>query len=138
MLNKVFLIGRLGKDPEVRHFDNDSSVCNFSIATSESYKDKQGNKIDQTEWHNISIWRPGLVKVAEKYLTKGSQVHIEGKLRTRKWEKNGVNHYTTEIIVDSFKMLSSKNSNEQQHQSQVQQQQTSSAPEENFTDDLPF
>lgn len=109
MLNKVTLIGRLGKDPEVRHFDNNSSVCNFSIATSEMYNDKDGNRVEQTEWHNIAIWRKGLVDVAEKFLKKGSLVYLEGKLRTRSWDdQDGNKKYTTEIVVDNFKMLDKK------------------------------
>jgi single-strand DNA-binding protein len=109
MLNKVTLIGRLGKDPEVRHFDNNSSVCNFSIATSEMYNDKDGNRVEQTEWHNIAIWRKGLVDVAEKFLKKGSLIYTEGKLRTRSWDdQDGNKKYTTEIVVDNFKMLDKK------------------------------
>lgn len=106
MINKVTLIGRLGKDPEVRRFDNNSSVCNFTVATSESYTDKEGNRIEQTEWHNLAIWRKGLVDVAEKFLKKGHLVYIEGKLRTRNWDdQDGNKRYTTEVVVDNFKML---------------------------------
>ena len=86
MINKVTLVGRLGKDPEIRHFDNNSSVCNFTLATSESYTDREGKRIEQTEWHNLAIWRKGLVDVAEKYLKKGHLVYVEGKLRTRSWD----------------------------------------------------
>jgi len=109
MINKVMLIGRLGKDPEVRHFENNSSVCNFSLATGEVYTDKEGNRIEQTEWHNIAIWRKGLVDIAEKYLKKGHLVYLEGKLRTRNWDDpNGNKRYTTEVVVDNFRMLEQK------------------------------
>lgn len=106
-VNKVILIGNLGKDPEVRHLDNGATVANFSIATTESYKDKNGQKVDQTEWHNIVLWR-GLAEVAEKYLKKGDSVFIEGKLRTRSWEKDGVTRYTTEVVGDQMTMLGNK------------------------------
>lgn len=107
-VNKVILIGNLGKDPEVRHLDNGASVANFSIATTESYKDRNtGQRVDQTEWHNIVLWR-GLADVAEKYLKKGDSVYIEGKLRTRSWEKDGVTRYTTEIVGDQMTMLGGK------------------------------
>ena len=106
MVNKVVLIGRLGKDPEVRHLSDTSSVCNFTLATNESYKDRQGNRVDQTEWHNITIWRPGLVGVAEKYLQKGKLIYLEGKLKTRAWDdKEGNKRYTTEVHVDQLQML---------------------------------
>lgn len=106
MINKVTLVGRLGKDPEVRHFDNNSSVCNFTLATSETYTDREGQRIEQTEWHNLAIWRKGLVDVAEKYLKKGHLIYVEGKLRTRSWDdQSGNKRYTTEVVVDSFKML---------------------------------
>jgi len=108
-LNKVMLIGRLGKDPEVRHLENGSSVGKFSIATTESYKDKEGNKVEQTEWHDIVVWR-GLAQVAEKYLTKGKLVFVEGKLVHRKWvDKEGNNRRTTEVVADNFRMLESRN-----------------------------
>ena len=107
-VNKVILIGNLGKDPEVRHLDNGASVANFSIATTESYKDRNtGQRVDQTEWHNIVLWR-GLAEVAEKYLKKGDSVYIEGKLRTRSWEKDGVTRYTTEVVGDQMTMLGGK------------------------------
>lgn len=107
-VNKVILIGRLGKDPEVRNLDNGAVVANFSIATSESYKDRTtGEKKEITEWHNIVLWR-GLAEIAQKYLRKGDMVYIEGKLRTRSWEKDGVTRYTTEIVADNMNMLSPK------------------------------
>ena len=84
-VNKVILVGNLGKDPEVRYLDSGVAVANFSLATTENYKNKQGEKVSQTEWHNIVLWR-GLAEVAEKWLKKGSSVYIEGKIRTNKWE----------------------------------------------------
>lgn len=109
-VNKVILVGNLGKDPEVRHLENGASVANFSIATSESYKDKNGNRQEQTEWHNVVLWR-GLAEIAEKYLRKGSQIYVEGKLRTRSWQdKDGNTRYTTEVVGDQMTMLGSKSS----------------------------
>ena len=107
-VNKVILIGILGKDPEVRHLENGAAVANFSIATSENYKDrKTGEKVSQTEWHNIVAWR-GLAEIAEKYLKKGAKVYIEGKLKTRTWQdKEGNNRYSTEVITDNLTMLGS-------------------------------
>ena len=104
-LNKATLIGNLGKDPEVRSIPSGAKVANFSIATSESYTDKNGQKVDKTEWHNIVMWR-GLAEVAEKYLRKGSQVYVEGRLQTRSWDdQNGQKRYTTEIVADNMVML---------------------------------
>ena len=104
-LNKAILIGNLGKDPEVRAIPSGAKVANFSIATTESYTGKDGNKVDKTEWHNIVMWR-GLAEVAEKYLRKGSQVYIEGRLQTRSWDdQNGQKRYTTEIVADNMVML---------------------------------
>jgi single-strand DNA-binding protein len=104
-VNKVILVGNLGKDPEVRHLESGVPVASFSIATSESYNDKtSGEKKTVTEWHNIVLWR-GLAEVAEKYLHKGDQVYIEGKLRTRQWEKDGVTRYSTEIVGENMTML---------------------------------
>jgi len=138
-VNKVILIGHLGKDPEVRHLENGTAVANFTLATSESYKDKQGNRIDQTEWHNVVVWR-GLAEVAEKFLKKGSQVYVEGKLRTRSWEdQTGNKRYTTEIVADNFTMLSKRDENNQAPASQTPPPTTvqNSAPVDE-ADDLPF
>ena len=100
-VNKVILIGNLGKDPEVKSFQNGGRVCNFSIATSESWKDKSsGERKERTEWHNIVLQSDGLVGVAERFLRKGSKVYIEGSLRTRKWQdQSGNDRYTTEVSV---------------------------------------
>lgn len=143
MVNKVTLVGHLGKDPEVRRFDN-GAVCNFSLATNESYKDKDGNRVDQTEWHNIAIWRSGLVDVAEKYLKKGSFLYVEGKLRTRSWDdQDGNKRYTTEVLIDNFKMLdkasgsSDKNPPPPPSQNDKPSEATAES-EDNVGDDLPF
>ena len=109
-VNKVILVGRLGKDPEVRHLESGVAVANFSLATSETYRDRQsGERKEQTEWHNIVLWR-GLAEVAESYLKKGDQIYVEGKLRTRSWEKDGVTRYTTEVVGDNMTMLGSRSS----------------------------
>jgi len=113
-INKVIIVGNLGKDPEVRTFANGGKVCNFSVATSESWKDKQsGERKEKTEWHNISIYNEGLAAVAEKYLRKGSKVYLEGKLQTRKWQdQSGNDRYSTDVVLQGFdakmEMLDSK------------------------------
>jgi single-strand DNA-binding protein len=107
-VNKVILVGRLGKDPELRNFENGGSIATFTMATSETYKDKiTGEKKEITEWHNI-VLRKGLAEVATKYLHKGDMLYIEGKIRTRSWEKEGVTRYTTEIIGENMNMLSTR------------------------------
>jgi single-strand DNA-binding protein len=145
-VNKVILVGRLGKDPEVRNLDNGATVANFTIATSESYKDKTtGEKKEITEWHNIVLWR-GLAEISQKYLHKGDMVYIEGKLRTRSWEKEGVTRYTTEVIADNMTMLStgrgagSSSSGDYGSRSteRATSSETYSAPADSGTDDLPF
>lgn len=137
-VNKVILIGHLGKDPEVRHLENGTAVANFTLATSESYKDKEGNRIDQTEWHNIVVWR-GLADVAEKFLRKGSQVYVEGKLRTRSWEdQTGNKRYTTEIVADNFTMLSKKDDNLQQQAPATPNTTVQNSAPVDDADDLPF
>ena len=104
-VNKVIIIGNLGRDPEIRTFQNGGKVCNLAIATSESWKDKQsGERKERTEWHRISIFNEGLVRIAEQYLKKGSKVYIEGQLETRKWtDQQGVEKYTTEIALRPFR-----------------------------------
>ena len=107
-VNKVILVGRLGKDPELRNFENGGSIATFTMATSETYKDKvTGEKKEITEWHNI-VLRKGLAEVATKYLHKGDMLYVEGKIRTRSWEKDGVTRYTTEIIGENMNMLSTR------------------------------
>lgn len=143
-VNKVILVGRLGKDPEVRNLENGAVVANFTVATSESYKDKTtGEKKEITEWHNIVLWR-GLAEISQKYLHKGDMVYIEGKLRTRSWEKEGVTRYTTEVIADNMTMLSTKGSGGGSSSGYSSSEATTAdsyrahAPVENSTDDLPF
>jgi len=106
-VNKVILIGNLGKDPEIRRLENGSMVATFSIATSDTYTDKTtGEKKEITDWHDIVVWR-GLAEIAEKYLKKGYKVYIEGKLKKRSWQdKEGITRYTTEIIADELNVIS--------------------------------
>ena len=108
-INKGILVGNLGKDPEVRYLEGGTAVANFPIATSETFKDRtSGERKTNTEWHNIVVWR-GLAEIAEEYLKKGSQIYLEGKLRTRQWQdKDGNNRYTTEVIADNLQMLGRK------------------------------
>lgn len=149
-VNKVILVGNLGKDPEVRHLENGTAVANFTMATTETYKDRTtGERKSLTEWHNIVLWR-GLAEVAAKYLKKGNQVYIEGKIKTRSWEdQEGNTRYTTEIVGDNMTMLGSKNDN-----AEYQDRHTASSGNGNVTmeriekeslqdaesesDDLPF
>lgn len=140
-VNKVILVGRLGKDPEVRNLENGATVANFTMATSEVYKDRTtGERKEITEWHNVVLWR-GLAETASKYLHKGDQVYIEGKLRTRSWEKEGVTRYTTEIIGDNMTLLGSRPGGAGERPSQPQYTQGGDDPKgapDNSTDDLPF
>jgi len=107
-VNKVILIGNVGKDPETRHLEGGNTVSKFPLATSENYKNKDGEKITNTEWHNIVLWR-GLAEIAEKYVKKGSQLYIEGRIRTRTYtDQEGNTKYITEIIGDSMQMLTRK------------------------------
>lgn len=118
-INKVILVGHLGKDPEVRHLDGGVTVASFPLATSETYN-KDGRKIEQTEWHNIVMWR-GLADIASKYLQKGKLVYIEGKLRTRSFEdKEGHKKYTTEVVAENFTMLGRKSDFEGQGENSQQ------------------
>ncbi len=149
-VNKVILVGRLGKDPEVRHLENGATVANFSMATSETYKDRTtGERRETTEWHNVVLWR-GLAEVAEKYVKKGDMIYVEGKLKTRSWEKDGVTRYTTEVVGDNMTMLGGGSNSSSssggttpqettyQQPAAEQPQAAPSAPVEDPTDDLPF
>lgn len=108
MINKVILLGYLGKNPETHHIDGGNQVSSFSVATTETWNNKEGQKQEKTEWHNCVIWG-GLSKVAEKYLKKGDKVYLEGKNVTRSYEdKDGVKKYTTEVVCNELKMLSTK------------------------------
>jgi len=107
-LNKALLMGRLGKDPEIKYTSNQKAVANFSLATNEAWKGKDGNTQEITDWHNIVLWGR-LAELAGEYLSKGSKVYVEGKIRTRTWkDKNDITHYTTEIIGDRIEFLDSK------------------------------
>jgi single-strand DNA-binding protein len=103
-VNKVILLGRLGRDPEVRNFQNGGRVVNLRLATSERYKDREGNMQERTEWHSVAIFNEKLGEIAEKYLRKGSEVYLEGQLETRKWQdQSGQDRYTTEIVLRQFR-----------------------------------
>ena len=136
-VNKVILIGNLGKDPEVRHLDTGVAVANFSLATTETYTNKKGERVNQTEWHNVVLWR-GLADIAEKYLKKGSSVYIEGKIHNRRWEDSeGNTKYATDIIADKMTMLGSKSDNAE-NPSISTEQKNDNKNEETGSDDLPF
>jgi single-strand DNA-binding protein len=143
MANKAILIGNLGSKPEVKQV-NDANVCTFRIATSESYKDKNGEKKTETTWHNIVAWR-GLADVCEKYLDKGSKVYVEGKIRNRSYEKDSHTFYVSEIIASSIELLGSKpqsgdNGTTTRSQNDKSQQEPEPAADndDNGANDLPF
>ncbi len=153
-VNKVILIGNLGQDPEVKYMPNGNAVANITVATSESWKDKNtGEQVDKTEWHRVVFFRR-LAEIAGEYLKKGSKVYIEGKLQTRKWQdKNGKDNWTTEIIANEMQMLDSRgggssdfNQNQNQNQGAPAQSAPQSAPSQaapapvnnDFDDDIPF
>lgn len=145
-VNKVILLGNVGADPEIRHLDNNVKVANLRMATSETYTAKNGEKVTTTEWHSVVLWR-GLAELAEKYIRKGRQIYVEGRLRTRSWDdKEGQKRYTTEIFGDVVQLLGprdtqpdSGNSNNQERgvntaEPPVQDADFADQPE----DDLPF
>jgi len=147
-INKVILVGNLGKDPEVRAISTDRKVANFSLATTESYKNKSGERVDQTEWHNVVFYGP-IADVIERYLRKGSQIYVEGKIRTRSYDdKDGVKKYITEIIGDTMTMLGTKggssdspagaSSSSSSQSSPVMESAGSFEPQSSGADDLPF
>lgn len=119
-VNKAIIMGNLGRDPEVRYMPNGEAVANFSIATTDHWKDKSGQRQEKTEWHNIVLYRR-LAEVAGEYLKKGSPVYIEGRLQTREWEKDGVKRYSTEIVADTMKLLGDGNRQEGVEHQQRQQ-----------------
>lgn len=149
-INKVIIVGNLGKDPEVRTFQNGGKVCNFSVATSESWKDKQtGEKKEKTEWHSIAVFNEGLADVCEKYLRKGSKVYVEGKLQTRKWQdQSGNDRYSTEVVLQGFdakmEMLDGKQGGGQSNndgwggQASNEQQGAGGAFDADLDDDVPY
>ncbi|ALO16855.1 Helix-destabilizing protein [Salinivirga cyanobacteriivorans] len=115
-VNKVILVGNVGKDPEVKHLENDLSLARFPLATSERFKNKQGERTERTEWHNVVVWR-GLAKVVEDYVKKGSQLYIEGRIQTRKYQdRDGNDRYSTEIVADNMQMLDRKGSADNSNQ----------------------
>lgn len=133
-VNKVILVGNLGKEPESRSMANGGEVVSFSLATSESWKDKDGNRQEKSEWHNVVIFNEALGKVAMSYLRKGSKVYLEGQLQTRKWtDQNGMDRYTTEVVLQRYRgelvMLSTKDSGTASHKPQAD------APAPEFLDD---
>lgn len=151
-VNKVILVGRLGVDPESRAFPNGGSICNLRIATSETWRDKQtGERQERTEWHRV-VLRNKLGEIAQQYLTKGSQIYIEGRIQTRKWQnQQGQDQYTTEIIAEVMRMLDSRNATKDQSSPQSQaekqfasppQQAAQSGPDydggDYYDDDIPF
>ena len=148
-VNKVILIGNLGSDPEVRHLSNGSVVANFNIATSESYTNKNGERVTQTEWHRIELW-DGLAKIAEQYLKKGQTVYIEGKLKTENWQdSDGNNRTTTRIRGLNMTMLGGRSADQSVSEVEPSSKQPNAqstaapvsntpAPEEDDIDDLPF
>ncbi|GJM29915.1 MAG: hypothetical protein DHS20C17_25500 [Cyclobacteriaceae bacterium] len=144
-VNKVILIGNLGKDPEVRHLESGVMVANFPLATTESYRDRNtGERRQVTEWHNIVLWR-GLAEISEKYLNKGNQVYIEGKLRTRSWQdQEGNTRYTTEVVADNMTMLGGRPADSTQNPAPAVAHEETASTSSNITaisddsDDLPF
>lgn len=138
-INKVILVGNVGKDPEVQYINADLPVAKFSLATSESYKDKNGKKVTNTEWHNIVMWR-GLAKIAEQYVKKGDQLYIEGKITNRSYEKDGQTRYFTEIVASNMQMLGGgrQSDNNPLVTNQVNNTHSEQAQIPDEEDDLPF
>ena len=137
-VNKAILLGNLGKDPEIRRLDDGRAVANFSIATSESYKNKSGEKVTNTEWHNVVLWSP-LAEIAENYLKKGSQVYIEGKISNRSYEDNdGIKKYISEVVGRDITLLGRAPESSSQNQNQTKEQNNTTSQETPVEDDLPF
>jgi len=142
-INRVIIIGNMGADPELRYTPSGDAVVNFTLATTESWKDKQGVKQSRTEWHKCTAFRK-LAEIIGQYCQKGSKVYIEGKLRTRQWEQDGIKRYTTEISVDQLQMLDSRQDGQapaprQQAPQQAPQQQPQGGFDSDFDDsDIPF
>lgn len=137
-VNKVILVGNLGNDPETKYMPNGDAVANITVATSESWKDKNtGQKQERTEWHRVVFFRK-LAEVVGQYLKKGSKVYIEGKLQTRQWEKDGQKHYTTEIVANEMQMLDSRGTQQGGQSDDNSGGKAPAAPPEDFDDDIPF
>jgi single-strand DNA-binding protein len=144
MMNKAFLIGRVGKDPDVKYTDNGNAVATFRLATSEKFTNSRGDKVENTEWHAIVAWKK-LAEVCEKYVKKGDLLTIVGRIKTRQWDdKDGTTRYTTEIICDELKMLGTKNTASGEKAQESKASQPQEEPVENpivqddGEDDLPF
>ena len=143
-LNKVMLIGRLGQDPEIKNTQDGRSLCTFSLATSENWKDRNtGERKEKTEWHRIVVFNEGLVKIIEQYVKKGSNVFLEGQLQTRKWEdKEGIEKYTTEVVLQgfnsTFKMLDSKGASLSEDIGKENSIQNTHDSISEIDDDIPF
>lgn len=144
MFNRVQLIGRVGKDPEIKNTQDGKQVANFSIATSETWRDKNtGDKREKTEWHNVVVWNEGLVKVVENYVHKGSLLMVEGKMATRKWQdKSGNDRYTTEVVLSGYdstiKLLGGKNDNGGQQNDGGSSANRAGAANTDMDDEIPF
>lgn len=141
-VNKAILVGFVGADPEVRYLDSGTPVCNFRLATSEVYKNKNGERVTTTEWHNVVLWR-GLAELAEKYVKKGTQLFVEGRIKTRSWDdKDGNKRYTTEITGDNMQMLGKRTDEPPEAPKEEKESSTEdtqdNGPEVNEADDLPF
>lgn len=138
-INKVILVGRLGKDPEIRYTADGKAIANLALATSEIWKDKQDQQQENTEWHRVVVFG-GLAEVVGQYLKKGSQVYFEGKLQTRKWQdKDGQDRYTTEIVVDGFNgQMQMLGGNSETATQKPQQQAQQPSQDDDFDDDIPF
>lgn len=134
MINKVILLGNVGADPEVRALDGGAKVARIRVATTERWNDKNGHRQEQTEWHLVQLWR-GLADVVDKYVHKGSQVYIEGKIRTREFEQNGEKRYITEIVADELKLCGKPKDANEAPQAVAPAPQ---APEPTMSDSLPF
>lgn len=137
-VNKVILLGALGQDPTTRFMPNGEAVTNFSMATSDSWKDKQGQKQERTEWHNVVMYRK-LAEIAGEYLKKGSPVYIEGRLQTRKWQtKEGQDRYTTEIVADQMQMLGSKAQSNDAYDTSTPSDKNNAPSNDYDSDTIPF
>jgi len=138
-INKVILVGNVGKDPEVRYLDKNVAVANFTLATTDrAYTMQNGTQVpERTEWHNIVAWR-GLAELAEKYIRKGGQLYIEGKIQTRSWEKDGIKRYTTEIYAETIQLLGKKPESTEALSSVAAPPTDAIQPPPHVEDDLPF
>lgn len=139
MINKVTLIGNLGKDPEIRNMQTGDKVANLTVATTESWKDKNGERKEKTEWHNVVCFNQGTVKFIEGYAYKGAKVYVEGQLETRTWEQNGEKKYKTEIVIKPYRgeflILSPRNAEQSQHD---KAKSDGYVPDNSFDNEIPF